>query len=73
MHNRFCGLTKEEKNALVLSLSIRQCYIETDTAHLRAIDAEKCGVKDAIKALTSEQMKLILLLDDLKKEIMESI
>lgn len=55
-------LTLEEKANIIISLSCRLGIIETGEPMLRALDAMKCGgeYKKKIKALTSEQMQLII-------------
>ena len=55
-------LTKEEKENIYTSLSCRLGIIETGSPMLRAKDAEKCGgeYKKKIRALSSEQMQLII-------------
>ncbi len=57
-------LTREEKEELYYSISCRLGIIETGTPMMRAKDAVNCGEQRKIKALTSEQMKLI---SDLEK------
>ena len=52
-------LTKEEKDNIYTSLYCRLGIIETGDPFLRAKDAVKYKQK-AIKALTSEQMQLVL-------------
>jgi hypothetical protein len=53
-------LTKEEKENIHLSLSLRLGLIETGTSHMRARDAINMGKHKAIKPLDTAQMQLII-------------
>lgn len=66
--NTTIELTPEEKEEILLSLSIRCGYIETRTPH-RAVDLEKAGQRDKIRSLSTETMRKIIFLEDLMKKI----
>lgn len=68
-------LTKEEKDALCIALNCRRNIIETGNYTLGAVDVEKLGKNAAqegvaIKALSIDQMKLIILTADLVTKIL---
>lgn len=63
-------LTKDEKHELYICISCRIGIIETGVSCLRAADAKNCGKQHLIKALTSEQMKLILMLEKLQEKML---
>ena len=58
-------LTKEEREAICIALICRKNYIETGSVELSAKSAEKTNRKDEIKALSTDQMKLLVLSDEL--------
>ena len=69
-------LTSEEKEIIAVSLSVRKCYIETGSVSLGASTIAKIGAKAAkqefgaeIKALSEDQMKLILATNELERKI----
>lgn len=66
--NATIELTPEEKEEIFLSLSMRCGYIETGTRH-RAVDLEKAGQRDKIRALSTESMRKITFLEDLMLKI----
>ena len=68
MANKVIELSDKERQEIYLSLSVRCGYIETGTIH-RAKDLEKAGQKNKIKVLSTEQMKLIILLEELMAKI----
>lgn len=68
MPNKLIELTEKERQEIYLSISFRCGYIETNTLS-RAKDLERAGQKDKIKALTVEQMKLIILLEELMSKM----
>jgi len=68
MDEKVIELTGAEREEIFTALSIRCGFIETGTVH-RAVDLEKCGQKDRIKALSSEQMRKIIFIEDLMKKI----
>lgn len=72
-------MTSEEKNELLLCISIRICLIETGDPVLRATDLqnqlrdargeEKVRLARQVRALSSSQMKHILMLERLAEKI----
>ncbi len=64
-------LTSREKEEVMLALSMRCGYIETGTVY-RAKDLEKAGQREDVRALSTEQMRLIILLEDLMSKIINS-
>lgn len=62
-------LTPEEREALYLSISCRLGLIETGEPALRAIDAERSGQKHRIKALSTAQMKLVIMLEEIMHQL----
>lgn len=58
-------LSQNEKEELYYCISCRLGIIETGTPNMRAIDAEKAGENRKIKALTTEQKKLTIMLEEL--------
>ena len=62
-------LSDKEREEIYFSLSMRCGFIETGTIN-RAVDLERVGRKDKIKVLSSEQMKLIVTLEDLLQRIL---
>ena len=62
-------LSDEERELIYFSLSTRCGFIETGTIN-RAVDLARIGRKDKIKVLSSEQMKLIVKLEDLMMRIL---
>jgi hypothetical protein len=69
------SLSDEEREILLFSLSIRRNVIETGTMTLSAQDAEQMGEETAkahgatIKALSTDQMKLILTIEALQAKL----
>lgn len=61
-------LTKQEKEAIVIGLQMRVAYIETGDPMLRASDVQN-GHRGKIQALSPDQMRLIILSEDLIKKI----
>ncbi len=53
---------------LVQSLDMRINFMQTGQVHLSATDIERCG-EGEIKALSVEQMRMIVYLEDLKKRL----
>lgn len=71
------GLSSREKEMITLALNMRCNFIETGTISLSARDVEKMNPKDAlgrfgarIKALSGEQMQLILKSKELERGIL---
>lgn len=69
-------LTSEEKEMITIGLNMRKCYIETGSTTLGASDVARIGVKEAkqqygaeIKALSEDQMKLILATNELVRKM----
>ena len=69
-------LTSQEKEMIAIGLNMRRCYIETGSTSLGASDIAKIGPKEAksrfgaeIKALSEDQMKLILATNELERKI----
>jgi hypothetical protein len=60
-------LTPNEAEALYLAIACRLGLIETGVPMMRAVDAEAQGKK--VKALSADQMKLILMLEDIMKRV----
>jgi len=60
--------TSEEKEALIVSLQMRNCFLETGTIFLRSKDVAN-GHKGEIKSLSTGQMKLIILQDELIEKL----
>jgi hypothetical protein len=58
-----------EREMIYFSLSMWAGYIETGDPCLRAVDAEK--MKKPVKALTGEQMKGIIMIEDLMQKCLE--
>ncbi|RPI54304.1 MAG: hypothetical protein EHM49_03325 [Deltaproteobacteria bacterium] len=69
-------LTKEEKEAIYIALNCRN-YIETGVVSIGAKDIKNMGEKNAaqmgakINALSIDQMKLIILSDELIGKILQ--
>jgi hypothetical protein len=61
-------LTQAEKEMIYYSLSMRAGYIETGDPGLRAVDAEK--QKKPVKALSTDQMKGIIMIEDLMSRVL---
>ncbi len=64
-------LTQDEKEMIYYSLNMRAGYIETGDCCLRAIDAVNSGQKDKIKYLTTDQMKALIMIEELMKRVLE--
>lgn len=69
-------LTSQEKEMIAIGLSMRRCYIETGSTTFGAADVAKMDPKEAkrrygaeIKALSEDQMRLILASRDLERKI----
>lgn len=62
-------LDKAEQEAIVLALGMRIAYIETGDPVLRARDVEPCG-KGRVNALDTNQMRTIIVMEDLMKRIL---
>ena len=69
-------LTNKEKEMVAVALNMRKCYIETGSMSLGASDVQRMGVKAAkesfgaeIKALSEDQMKLILASEELMRKM----
>lgn len=58
-------LTQQEKEELYYCISCRLGIIETGMPNMRAVDAEKSGQNKKIKALSTEQKKLTIMLEEL--------
>ena len=69
-------LTSQEKEMIAVGLNMRRCYIETGSTTLGAADIARMDPKEAkraydaeIKALSEDQMKLILATNELERKI----
>jgi hypothetical protein len=69
-------LTSKEKEMIAVGLSMRRCYVETGSTTLGAADVAKMDPKEAkraygaeIRALSEDQMKLILSSRELERKI----
>lgn len=69
-------LTSKEKEMISVGLNMRKCYIETGSTTLGAADIAKMDPVEAkrsygaeIKALSEDQMRLILATNDLSRKI----
>jgi hypothetical protein len=69
-------LTSKEKEMIAVALNMRKCYIETGSISLGASDVQRMGTKTAkeqfgaeIKALSEDQMQLILGSHDLERKM----
>jgi len=63
-------LTQKEKEMIIIGLTMRRNYIETGDTFTSAADVEKFGGKDKkIKALSTEQMQLIIDTETLIKKL----
>lgn len=58
------NLTPQETEALVIGLQMRMAIIETGEPYLRICDIKQ-GHKGKIKALSTDQMRLIIFMEDL--------
>lgn len=58
-------LSQYEKEELYYCISCRLGIIETGTPNMRAIDAKNSGQQKRIKALTTEQKKLTIMLEEI--------
>lgn len=63
-------LSKEEKQHLYLCISARLGFIETGEVSLRASDAINAGQQKKVKALSLEQKKLTVMLEELMYELL---
>jgi hypothetical protein len=68
MTNKTIILSDKEREEIYISLSVRLGYIETNSIS-RAKDLERQGQKNRIKVLTTEQMKLVILLEELMEKM----
>lgn len=64
------NLSREDKDILYFSLSCRRCIIETGDYSMSAQDAVNSGQKHLIKALTTDQMKVVIRIEELMKEVL---
>lgn len=68
-------ITDKESELLYMGLAMRRNLIETGDPHHSAVDVEKMG--DAcdlkVRALTSEQMKFILEIEELKEKVRKKL
>lgn len=62
-------LTAKEKTELYLCISARLGFIETGEVSMRAVDAQNSGQKNKIKALSLEQKKLTIMLEELMLDL----
>lgn len=62
-------LSTEEIQALVMGLNMRRAYIETGDPCTTADTAQKIGKPDMIKPLSIDQMKAIILIDELTQKL----
>jgi NADH:ubiquinone oxidoreductase subunit B-like Fe-S oxidoreductase len=62
-------LSDSELSAIVAGLQMRCCFIETGTATLRAVDVQR-GHQGEVRALSTDQMRLIIMHEDLIREIL---
>ena len=69
-------LTKQEKEMIAVGLSMRKNYIETGSITLGASDVARMDPKEAkraygaeVKALSEDQMRLILATNELERKI----
>ena len=69
-------LTSQEKEMIAIGLSMRRCYVETGSTTFGSADVAKMDPKEAkrkygaeIKALSENQMKLILASRELERKI----
>lgn len=63
-------LSREEREHIYISLSVRIGFIETGTIN-RAKDLINCGKSREVKQLTTEQTTLIKELEDLMSRVLE--
>ncbi len=61
-----------DKEIIHRSLAMRKNYIQTGDISLSAIDANNCGKKDKIKPLTTDQMKLIIRIEELMLKCLDN-
>ena len=69
------NLTDEERRLVMEGLQMKICFIETHNPLLRAIDVKNCPVGAKVMVLNSDQMRLIIKMEDLIVKIgdMETI
>ena len=67
-NNNIVILTPQEKEAIYIALSMRCGFVETGTIH-RAKDLENAGTPKH-KVLSTDQMKLIILMEDIMKKVL---
>lgn len=71
-------LTSDEKQMIHIALGMRENYIETGTIAMDALTVQKMGDKAAnefgatIKALSVDQMKLLIASKELKTKILNN-
>lgn len=63
------SLSVEELKDILISLNMRINYIQTGNVVLSADDAVNSGKKHLVKALSEDQMRLILRMKDTFREI----
>lgn len=66
-----CNFTEEEKKEIIIAIHTRLGYMETGEVMLRARDAESAGMQKKIKALSTDQMRTILLLEGVIEKLEE--
>lgn len=62
-------LTQQEREDLYLCIVTRLGYVETGEVALRARDAKNAGWDNKIKALSRDQMELVIRLEGLMKKV----
>ena len=60
---------ESDKQLIICGLSMRKNFIQTGDCLMTPIDAKNCGESDKIVALTPDQMRLIIKIDDLIDKI----
>lgn len=58
-------LTRADKENIIMALNMRKNYIQTGDMAISAVDAERMGKGVLVKALTTEQMRLIIRTEEL--------
>ena len=62
-------LTQDEKEQLYNCISCRLGIIETGTLMMRSRDAINCGKQNQIKPLSTDQMKLVIMLEEIMYQL----
>lgn len=69
-------LTSQEKEMIAIGLNMRKCYIETGSTTIGASDVARMDPREAkraygaeVKALSEDQMRLILATNELERRI----